>query len=89
MNPGDVRIFEEGGRRALVVAVGVWGQERGDWIDIHLTGPNNSHTTVTNQPDTERYHRTLFRDMRATLVRNGRWPFGDRGAETQERRPHA
>ena len=86
MNPGDVRLFEEGNRRALVVAVGVWAQERGDWIDIHMTGPNNSHTTVTNRPDSERYHQTLFRVMRAALVRNERWLFGNRGAETTERR---
>ncbi len=43
MNPGDVRVFEQGAHRALVVAVGVWPQERGEWIDLHLTGPNNSH----------------------------------------------
>lgn len=85
MNPGDVRVFEEGNRRALVVAVGVWAEQRNDWIDIHLTGPNASHTTVTNQPKSERYHRTLFRDMRALLREYDRWPFGDRGAETSEK----
>jgi hypothetical protein len=43
------------------------------------------HTTVTNNPDSERYHRTLFRDLRRVLLENQCWPFGEEGAETEVR----
>jgi hypothetical protein len=85
MNPGDVRTFEEGRQLALVIGIGVWAERRGDWIDVHLTGTEKFHTTVTNQRDSERYHRTLFRNLRRLLVENGRWPFGEEGAETETR----
>ncbi len=86
MNPGDVRVFEEGGQRAVVLAVGVWAERQGNWIHIHLTGTPDFHTTVTNQPDSERYHRTLFRNLRRLLVTHGRWAFGEEGAETERSR---
>jgi hypothetical protein len=46
-----------------------------------MTGP--CRTTVTNNPDSERYHRTLFRDLRRTLLRAQCWYFGDEGGETE------
>ncbi len=85
LNPGDVRTFEEGRRLALVIGIGVWAERRGDWIDIHLTGTEEFHTTATNQRDSERYQRTLFRNLRRLLLANGRWPFGEEGAETETR----
>ncbi len=74
MKPGDVRVFQKGGR-ALVVALGVWAQRQGRTVHIHLTGNRRFHTTVTNQPGSARYHRTLFRNLRALLLEKGRWPF--------------
>ena len=85
MNPGDIRMFKKGQRRALVLALGVWAEGRGDWIDIHLTGPADFHTTVTDQTESARYHRTLFRNLRHVLIRQGRWQYGNDGAETEER----
>jgi len=85
MSPGDVRVFQRGRRIALVMGMGVWAKRRGDWIDIHVTGTEKFHTTVTNQPDSKRYHRTLFRNLRRLLVEHARWPFGDAGAETEQR----
>jgi hypothetical protein len=40
------------------------------------------HTTTTNDTASERYHRTLFRDLRRILVENKAWPYGDEGSET-------
>ncbi len=71
MKPGEVRVFQKGSHRALVMAVG--------------TGTKNFHTTVVDRPGSERYHRTLFRDLRRLLVKEGRWPFGDDGAETESK----
>ena len=53
MSPGDVRVFQRGRRIALVMGMGVWAKRRGDWIDIHVTGTEKFHTTVTNQPDSK------------------------------------
>jgi len=84
MSPGDVRTFKRGGGNAVVVGHGLWAERQGKWIHIHITGPDDSHTTVTNNPDSVRYHRTLFRDLRRTLVNQACWPFGDEGVETAE-----
>lgn len=81
MKPGDVRTFK---RRAVVLAVGLWAKRRGRHLRIDITG-TGGHTTIENNPASERYHRTLFRDFRRVLIENGRWPFGDEGAETEER----
>ena len=83
MSPGDVRTFKSGNGNSLVVGVGLWAKKDNNWIHIHITGPNESQTTVTNNPDSQRYHRTLFRNLRRTLVEQGCWPYGDEGAETE------
>ena len=85
MKPGDMRVFQKGNHRALVLAVGIWANRRKKtWpIHIHITGTKNFHTTVVDRPGSERYHRTLFRDLRRLLVKEGRWAFGDEGSETE------
>jgi hypothetical protein len=85
ISPGDVRTFKRGNGSAVVVGLGLWAVRQGKWIHIHMTGPDDSHTTVTNNPDSERYHRTLFRDLRHTLIRERCWEFGDEGAETEQK----
>ncbi len=85
MKPGDIRVFEKGSHRALVLAVGIWANRRKKtWpIHIHITGTKRFHTTVVGTPGSERYHRTLFRDLRRLLIQQDRWPFGDEGGETE------
>lgn len=81
MRPGDVRVFTK--RGSLVLAIGVWPKRRGKQLHIDITGTKNFHTTITNDPDSDRYHRTLFRDLRRVLIAHGCWSFGDEGAETE------
>lgn len=81
MSPGDVRTFKHGDGNAVVAGVGLWAEKHGQWIEIHLTGP--CRTTVTNNPESVRYHRTLFRDLRTTLIRERCWSFGEEGAEVE------
>ncbi len=87
MKPGDVRTFQRGTGNAVVVAVGVWAERarKSGPIQIHLAGIRGKHTTVTNQPASERYHRTLFRDLRNLLIEKNCWPYGKEGAETETR----
>lgn len=82
MSPGDVRTFKRGTGNSLVVGLGVWAVKKGRWIDIHLTGPDNSHTIVTNNPESVRFHPTLFHDLRQTLVKQKCWEFGEEGADS-------
>jgi hypothetical protein len=89
MSPGDVRTFKRGEGNALVVGHGLWAARQGKWIHIHITGPDDSHTTVTNNPGSVRFHRTLFRDLRRTLINQGCWPFGDEGSEVSEQKADA
>lgn len=81
LRPGMVHVFKPG--RALALGVGVWAEKRAGRIDIHLTGRGDMHTTVTNKLGSERYHRTLFRDLRRVLVEHDAWPYGEEGAETK------
>jgi len=87
MKPGDVRTFKHGDGNAVVLAIGIWTSRDGEKgpIRIDITGPRDMHTTVTNNPDSKRYHRTLFRDLRRVLLENNCWSFGDEGSETEER----
>ncbi|MGD0737685.1 MAG: hypothetical protein ABR976_21335 [Terracidiphilus sp.] len=82
MKPGDVRVFNGG--KALAVAVGIWAKREREHLRIDITG-SGGHTTISNNPASERYHRTLFRNMRRILIANAVWEFGEEGAETEER----
>jgi len=82
MKPGDVRAFDGG--RALVVAVGIWAKRDREHLRIDITG-FGGHTTITNNPESERYRRTLFRNLRRIMIENGVWGFGEEGAEMEER----
>jgi hypothetical protein len=84
MKPGDVRTFKNGKGNAVVLAVGIWAdKEKSGWLRIDITGTKKAHTTVSNNPNSDRYHRTLFRDLRRALVAQNCWPFGTEGAETE------
>jgi hypothetical protein len=89
MKPGEIRTFRKGAGSAVVPAVGIWAKRAskkpGGPIHIHITATPKFHITVTNKADSERYHRTLFRDFRNVLLENNCWPSGDEGAETQTR----
>ena len=88
MRPGDVRTFRKGRGGAVVLAIGIWaGREGKNRLRIDITGTKNLHTTVTNDRDSDRYHRTLFRDLRRVLIANACWPFGEEVAETEQRTP--
>jgi hypothetical protein len=67
MKPGDVRVFNGG--KALAVAIGLWAKRERDHLRIDITG-FGGHTTISNNPASERYHL---------------WQFGQEGAETEER----
>ena len=82
MNPGDIRTFKRGEGNAVVLAVGVWAERQGNQIHIHVSGAGGGHTTITNDADSVRYHRTLFRNLRKVLIDNKCWPFGNEGAES-------
>ena len=86
LNPGDVRTYQRGNGNAVVLGVGLWAQKQNGWIQIHMTGNGDGHTWVTNNPGSERYHRTLFRNLRRTLVQENCWPFGEEGSETEAKR---
>jgi hypothetical protein len=82
IRPGDVRVFNK--RGSVVLAVGVWPKRRGKQLHIDITGPKEFfHATITNDTTSDRYHRTLFRNLRRVLIANDCWAFGDEGAETE------
>ncbi len=85
MRPGDIRTFKKGNGNAVVVAIGVWAARRGKQLHIDITATPKFHTTITNSPGSQRYHRTLFRNLRKLLIEHNSWPYGEEGAETENR----
>ena len=85
MKPGDIRLFKGSDGKALAVTFGLWPERKRDGqpIRIHISG-SGGHVTVTNDPTSERYHRTLFRNLRRILIKENRWPFGEEGSETEK-----
>lgn len=83
LKPGDVRTFKSGKGKSIVLGIGLWPKRRGKQLHIDITGPDDFHTTVTNDPKSKRYHRTLFRNLRKVLNDNQCWPYGDEGLETE------
>ena len=84
LRPGSVHVFNPG--NALTLGVGVWAKKNASGrIQIHVTGGDRFHTTITNDVNSERYHRTLFRNLRRRLLEHDAWPFGDEGHETETR----
>lgn len=81
MRPGDVRVFNGG--KAVALAIGVWAKRDRKHLRIDITG-GGGHTTVSNNPSSVRYHKTLFRNLRKILIENDVWQFGKEGAETED-----
>ena len=84
MKLGDVRLFKGKDGKAMAVTFGLWAERKNKSqpIHIHISG-SGGNTTVTNDPNSKRYHRTLFRNLRSILIKNGRWEFGEEGSETE------
>lgn len=84
MQPGETKAIDSDS--AVAITLGVWVEKHGTVIEIHLTGDGElfSHTTVNNNQASPRYHRAIFRNLRRLLIANGKWPYGNEGAETEE-----
>ncbi len=72
-------------QKSVSIQLRLWPEHEGEWIHIRIAVPGESITTVTNNPASNRYHRTLFRNLRRLLIEQSRWPFGEEGAETEEK----
>jgi hypothetical protein len=86
MSPGDIKTSKQGEGKTVVLAIGIWAKRHKDGsIHIHMSGPDDSITTVTNNPKSKlRHHPNLFQKLRSTLIDQGCWPFGDEGAKMTE-----
>jgi len=85
LRPGAVHVYKPG--RSIVLGVGLWAKKnKAGQIHIHLTGGERFHVTVTNDVNSGRYHRVLFRNLRRRLIDHRAWPYGKEGAETEFRR---
>jgi hypothetical protein len=67
--------------RSIAVPVKLWARKKGDWIRIRIVAPGQPPVWVTNDPGSVRFHRTLFRNLKKTLIARDAWPFED-GRET-------
>ena len=84
LRPGSVHVYRPG--NAVALGIGLWAKkDDSEQIHIHVTGGKRFHTTLTNSKGSQRYHRTLFRNLRRVLIENHAWPYGREGAETERK----
>ena len=76
MKPGTIRPPKRDDGDAVVLSVVIWAERQGKQIHIHVDGAGENHTTVTSDPESPRYHRALFHNLRQVLIYNNCWPFG-------------
>lgn len=64
----------KGGSRTVYARFGVWYDKEQEMI--HLTIPDSGwfHTTVSNNPQSKRFHANLFGKLQRLLAEQGRWP---------------
>ena len=78
--------WPSGGKKSVTLVIGTWADKNEvGHIHIRIAAGSRRITTVTNHKTSERYHRTLFRNLRQIWIEHNRWPFGEDGAETEER----
>lgn len=58
-------------------------QYLGMYINLEADVKASLGHATWNPAESERYHRTLFRDLRHLLVENSCWPYRDEGTETE------
>src|ERR671921_534915 len=63
--------------------IGVWRPADGD--HIHLSIEGQGLTSVTDNPDSERFHRTLYAQLAEVLREHGAWP--TKAKDAKARRP--
>lgn len=64
----------KGRKTVYIEKLGVWYDEGQRQIHLSIPGHKTFHTTVSNRPESKRYHPNLFKKLKALLVEAGRWP---------------
>jgi hypothetical protein len=68
-------------KNTIAVPMTLSAGKRGEHILIRLVAPGQAPVTVSNDPESARFHPSLFRNLRKTLIANGAWRFGDEGSD--------
>jgi len=63
--------------RTVSLKVGVWYAEEDGHIRMSIEG--EGLTSVSNDPESERYHRTLYKKLEDALRKQGAWPATAKG----------
>ena len=63
--------------RTVYPKIGVWYAEEDGHIRLSIEG--QGLTSVSNDPASERYHRTLYEKLAEVLKKNGTWPTTAKG----------
>lgn len=58
--------------RTIYPKIGIWYAEEDGHIRLSVEG--QGLTSVSNDPDSERYHRTLYKKLVEVLDAEGAWP---------------
>ena len=59
--------------RTVYLRVGIWLNSKTGQIHIASLDKRFRHTTVSNDPESKRYHANLFEKLEAVLKDEGRW----------------
>jgi len=59
--------------KSVYVWVGIWHDRKTGHIHMASTDKRFRHTTVSNDPDSKRFHPNLYAKLKAVLEAEGRW----------------
>jgi len=65
--------------------VGIWAEKGKGGYRFTSLDPTNPILLLPTTQISEQYHRSLFRNLRQTLVQQNAWPYGDEGSETEQK----
>jgi hypothetical protein len=63
----------KGGSRTVYAKFGVWYDSKQGMIHMTIPGSGWFHTTVSDNPESKRYHPNLFAKLKRLLEQEGRW----------------
>jgi len=60
--------------RTVYIHIGIWHNKKTG--HIHIAGPKEAklHSTVSDNPNSKRYHPTLYKKLQEILKKHKRWP---------------
>jgi len=59
--------------KTVYLHIGIWHDKKTDHIHIACPEETKLHSTISDKPESVRYHENLYKKLKEILMREGRW----------------